>query len=75
MGRLRVTCRETNQEVWVLASESPERLEQLRMHFLQALRELSGGTEGVLFGRYYAGGNVVTVFSYYRGPVLTATTD
>jgi hypothetical protein len=28
-----------------LASESPERLEQLRVHFLQALSDLSGGTE------------------------------
>jgi hypothetical protein len=43
---LGVTCRETNEEVWVLASESPERLEQLRVHFLEALGELSSGAEG-----------------------------
>jgi hypothetical protein len=32
-----------HEEVRILASESPERLEQLREGFLQALSELSGG--------------------------------
>jgi hypothetical protein len=40
-------CRKRYQEVWILASESPERLEQLREDFLRVLSDLSGeGDEG-----------------------------
>jgi hypothetical protein len=37
--------RERYEEVRVLASESSERLEELRERFLRVLRELSGGAE------------------------------
>jgi hypothetical protein len=37
---------ERYEEVRILASESPEKLEQLRERFLQALSDLSGGAEG-----------------------------
>jgi hypothetical protein len=43
---LRVTCRsERYEEVQVLASESPKRLEELREKFLRALSDLGGGAE------------------------------